>query len=97
MVYAVYENNNFYEIITGKKIYMLDNNIISEDVLKDDFNNKHCSLIGVSKEVCKESDISIYLRFSIISEKIELITDINEIELSISNIFYKSEEKTLKK
>ena len=96
IVFAALENGNYFEILTNKKIYILNNNIISVDVFKDDFYNKECSLIGIFKKECDESIISKYLRFSLPARKEEIIENINKIEESIKSSLGKNKEKVLK-
>ena len=96
LVYAICENNIYYEILTNKRIYVLDNINISREVFKDDFENKKCSLIGTFKQECSEAIISIFLRFSLPAKKEETIKNIYEIENSINTLFYNNKVKKLK-
>lgn len=96
IIYAVYENNNYYEILTNKKIYILNSNDISIDVIKDDFLNKKCSLIGIFRKECSEALVSKSLKFSLPARKEEIIENINKIEESIKSSLDKNKEKILK-
>ncbi len=86
-VFAVYENKNFYELLTGKKIYMLETSLTSMplEVFLDDFRNKSCSLLGMKIEPCNESFISIYLKFTSKEEMDKTIETIKKVENSILN------------
>ena len=95
-VYAMKKDNDYYEILTGKKIYVLENKI-PDDVLKDDYFNKKCSYIGISKELCFDSEVSKYLVFEVISRKKEILDNLDNIEGSILNYFSKNKTKIIKK
>ena len=83
-VFAVYENGEFYELLTRKRIYMADSkNLMSKEVLIDDFLNKNCSMIGVKKEPCDEATIGIYLKFT---PREEIEKTIKRIEIIEENI-----------
>lgn len=92
-IYAVKQNDDYFEILTGKKIYILENESISNEVIKDDYLNKNCSLIGISKELCSDTEVSKYLVFEIISKKKEIIDNLNIIEQSIFDKFIKNKIK----
>ena len=82
VVYGVFEDGKYYDLLTNKEIYMVsDINLF----LKEFFLNSKCRLIGIRKEECEEEEISKFLKFITTDKKNEIIEKVEEIEKSIFN------------
>ena len=80
-VCAVEENDDLFEILTSKKIYMLgDKEFNMVEFLENDY-----SLIGVSKSTITSESIAKHLYFMTEFSKKTEIDYINQIEESIKN------------
>ena len=75
-VYAICENNNLYELLTNKKIYMDDNQPID----KKSFKGNNYSIVGATKDECYSVEIALYIKFLPKDEKERVISYLNELE-----------------
>ena len=81
VVFGVYENGKYYDLLTNKEIYMIE----SLDSISSDFLNSNCYLIGIKKVECSADKVSLFLKFITESAKEILIEEVNEMEKSIKN------------
>ena len=79
--FGVFENGKYYDLLTNKEIYMLDDNYITAN----DFLNSNCKLIGIKKEECSIDKVSLFLKFITKEAKDILIDEVNNMEKSIEN------------
>lgn len=77
--FAVCDQGKYYDLLTNKEIYMVDNNYIN----KEEFINSNCKLIGIEKQECSAAKVSLFLRFMTETSKNFLIEEVNNMENSI--------------
>ena len=80
IVYCVFENNKYYELLTNKEIYVIDD---ITKVSKDLVLKSNCKLIGIGKKEVELSDIALFLRFLTPIGKENIIYRVKKIERSI--------------
>ena len=95
-VIVVYENKGYRELLTNKKVYVIEKqmNNLDINIVLDDFFNKKCSLIGIKQNEITESFVSKYLKFTPRITIEELINNIIDIEKSLQNSIKEYQNKT---
>ena len=84
VVYVVFENGKYYELLTNKEIFMVyDKNLYNIN----NFLESNCKLLGFFIEEIRESDVALYLKFITSNEKDNIINEINNMEKSFNDRF----------
>ena len=83
VVYAVYENGKYYELLTNKEIFMIYDGKFHD---KNDLQDSGCKLIGTFSQEIGGEDVSLFLRFITPIGKERIINRINNMEKSINDV-----------
>ena len=99
-VFAFLDNNVYYELLTNKKIYVVDDNLEFDVV---NYRENNYDLIGIKVRECNVFKVSKFLKFITNEKKENMINNILFQENSVRNTlnkldFYESNYvKTMKK
>jgi len=77
--FGVYDNGKYYDLLTNKEIYMVDNC----NITKEEFVSSNCKLIGIDKQECDTNKVSLFLKFMTTEAKDILIEEVENMEKSI--------------